>query len=150
MQHSPHCTALVRSFEGLCLKAVPDPKTHSDPWTIGYGHTGPDVHPGLVWTADRAAKQLEADLTATDARVTALLDKAPTTQPQFDALASFAFNLGAGALARSTLLRKHRAGMYADAAAEFGRWVSPGSNVENGLRRRRAAEAALYQSGKPA
>lgn len=137
-------------FEGFCPRAVPDPKTGSDPWTVGFGHTGHEVHPGLVWTRDRALKQLDADLAATDVRVAALIGKAPTTQPQFDALVSFAFNVGAGALARSTLLRKHRLGMYVDAAAEFGRWISSGTPVENGLRRRREAEAALYASGRPA
>ena len=53
---------LIRNFEGLRLKAYPDPGTGGDPWTVGYGHTGKDVTPGLVITNDRADELLAADL----------------------------------------------------------------------------------------
>lgn len=68
------------------------------------------------------------------------------TQGQFDALVSFAFNLGIGALAKSTLLKKHLAGDYAGAAREFAKWKFGGGRVLPGLVKRRAAEVALYLS----
>jgi len=68
------------------------------------------------------------------------------TQGQFDALVSFAFNLGIGALAKSTLLKKHLVGDYAGAAREFAKWKFGGGKVLAGLVKRRAAEARLYRS----
>jgi lysozyme len=66
------------------------------------------------------------------------------SQSQFDAIVSFAFNVGEQALAKSTLLKKHLAGDYAGAAKEFARWTRGGGKVLAGLVKRRAAEAALY------
>jgi GH24 family phage-related lysozyme (muramidase) len=71
---------------------------------------------------------------------------APTSQPQFDALVSFAYNLGATALGRSTLLALNRAGNFTGAAAQFARWNRQGKIALPGLSRRRAAEAALYRT----
>ena len=75
--------------------------------------------------------------------------KVPLTSAQFDALTSFTFNLGAGALAESTLLKKLNARDYAGAQKEFGRWVHAGGEVLAGLVRRRAAEAKLFGSTGP-
>lgn len=144
--------AIIKEFEGSRLRAYPDPKTGGLPWTIGTGHTGPDVHAGTVWTQGQADAALVSDLRTFETAVTALIGSAPTTQNQFDALVSFAFNVGAYGtpnkpkLRESTLLRKHLAGAHAAAAAEFGKWINRGTPVEAGLRRRRAAEAALYLS----
>lgn len=71
------------------------------------------------------------------------------TQPQFDALVSFAFNEGQGKLAGSTLLHLHNAGKFAAAAGEFGKWIYCNHEVEGGLVKRRAAEAHLYLSEAP-
>jgi lysozyme len=68
------------------------------------------------------------------------------TQGQFDALVCFAFNLGIGALMSSTLLKKHKAGDFRGATAEFGRWIHGGGRILKGLVRRRTAEATLYAS----
>ena len=146
MDHSPAARSLVERFEGLCLRATADPKTHGSPWTIGYGHTGRDVHQGLIWDQAKAQAILDLDLTTADAGVMHLVGSARTAQPQFDALVSLAFNVGSGALHGSHLIQLHIAGRYADCAAEFLRWDDPGSNVEAGLLRRRKAEAALYLS----
>lgn len=72
--------------------------------------------------------------------------KVGLTQGQFDATVSFTYNLGAGSLSTSTLLRKLNAGDYAGAADEFLRWNKAGGKVLNGLTRRREAERALFLS----
>jgi lysozyme len=70
----------------------------------------------------------------------------PLTDGQFDALVSFTFNLGAGALQRSTLRRKINRGDHANVPAEFRKWVWAGGRKLEGLVRRREAEAALYSA----
>jgi lysozyme len=142
---------LIKSFEG-CAKpdgqgnfvTYPDPGSGSVPWTIGFGSTGMDIHLGLVWTQDECDQRFDTDATRLSASVNSLLGNKPTTQNQFDALCSFAYNLGAPALHGSTLLKDHLAGNYAGAAFEFGRWNHSNGVVMAGLTRRRAAEAALY------
>lgn len=145
MEHSSAARNLIERFEGKRNDAYPDPATGGEPWTIGVGHVGPEVHEGLHWTDDQVREALDADLARFDAGVTALIGRAPTTQNQFDALVSFAFNLGLGNLGKSTLLSRHRVGDYAGAALEFLKWNRAGGKVLNGLTRRRAAEAALYR-----
>lgn len=135
--------ALIKSFEGLRLDAYPDPGTGGEPWTIGVGHTG-GVKKGDRITEAQADAFLASDLARFEKAVARLAPK--TTQAQFDALVSFAFNLGEGALERSTLLKKHNAGDYAGAKAEFGKWINAAGRPMKGLIRRRAAEADLYGS----
>ena len=141
MTPSPQCTALVKRFEGCKLKAYLCPAKVP---TIGYGATGPDIHLGLVWTQAQADARFDADLALFAAKVERILNGAKTTQAQFDALCSFAYNLGVGNLGTSTLLKKHKAGDYAGAQAEFAKWNRAGGKVLDGLTTRRAAEAALY------
>ena len=141
MQISQRGLDLIRRFEGLELCAYRCP---AGVWTIGYGHTGPDVEPGLTITADRAQELLRADLLRFEEGVAK--SAGDCTQGQHDALVSFAFNLGLGALRSSTLLKKHRAGEHRLAAAEFARWIHAGGRKLPGLVKRRAAEAALYRS----
>lgn len=138
MTPSQRCLDLVRDSEGVKLTAYRD---SGGVWTIGYGHTGPDVRPGLTWTPEQADAALAADMTRAGNGVAKLMR---CTQDQFDALTDFAFNLGLGALGGSTLLRLHNAGHFADAAAEFGRWVHDNGRVLPGLVIRRAREAILY------
>ena len=142
--------ALIKRFEGCArrigrglVEAYPDPGTGGAPWTIGWGATGPGIGPGTVWSQAQCDARLEADLVRYAAEVAETLGGAPTTQAQFDALVSFHYN--SGAIARATLTRKHVAGDYAGAAAEFARWNRAGGRVMRGLVRRRAAEAALYR-----
>ena len=132
---------LIKEFEGCRLKAYPDPATGGKPWTIGYGHTK-GVQPGDVITQAQADAFLREDVAEFERSVNKL---APiTTQSQFDALVSFAFNLGAANLEKSTLLKKHRAGDYAGASQEFVKWNRAAGRVMAGLTRRRLAEAELY------
>ena len=142
--------ALIKRFEGCAklrkdgrVEAYPDPGTGNDPWTIGWGATGPGIGQGTVWTQDQCDARLEADLVRYSAEVAAKLGDAPTTQAQFDALVSFHYNTGA--IGRATLTRKHIAGDFAGAAREFDRWCYAGGRVMRGLARRREAEAALYR-----
>nr|WP_268932916.1 lysozyme [Sphingobium yanoikuyae] len=108
------------------------------------GHTGPDVKPGLTITHERSQALLAADLLRFERAVNRLGGR--MSQGQFDAMVSFAFNCGEGALKSSTLLKKHLAGDYAGAGKEFARWTRGGGKVLPGLVKRRAAEAALYMS----
>ncbi len=117
-------------------------------WTIGYGHTaaaGPPVPAaGMTITAGEADAILARDLSRFEAAVARLVT-VPLSQGEFDALVSFAFNVGEGALGRSTLLKKLNAGDRAGAAAEFGRWNKAGGRVLAGLTRRRAEERAMFE-----
>lgn len=145
---SPACAALVRCFEGCRLVAyLPTP---ADRPTIGWGATfdehGVPIRLGARWTQARADARLAADLAVLAGRIGALLGSVTTTTAQFDALVSFGYNVGLGALARSTLLRLHRVGDHDGAARQFARWTKQGGAVLPGLERRRAAEAALYRS----
>ncbi|MGR2664258.1 lysozyme [Chromobacterium haemolyticum] len=131
---------LIKSFEGLKLVAY---KCPAGIWTIGYGHTGPDVTPGQVITQAQADALLARDLERFEAGVSRLVS-VQLNQNQFDALVSFAYNLGLGALQGSTLLRLLNAGDYAGAAAQFPRWNKASGKELPGLTRRRAAEQALF------
>ena len=134
---------LIKSFESCELAAYPDPGTGGNPWTIGWGHTGPEVTPGLVITQDEADALLAADLESFEAEVEAHLGVEPTGN-QFSALVSFAYNCGVRNLVSSTLLRKLNAGDADGAATEFMRWNKAGGRVLAGLTRRRAAERDLF------
>lgn len=130
---------LIKSFEGCKLTSYLCP---ANVWTIGYGSTGPTVKRGMTITQQEADRLLADDLTRFEHGVERVAPH--TTDNQFDALVSFAFNLGVRALEGSTLLRLHNARDHAGAKAQFGRWNKAGGRVLAGLTRRRAAEAALY------
>ena len=137
--------ALLKSFEGCKLTAYPDPGTGGEPWTIGWGHTG-GVKRGDTCTQAQADAWLLQDLDRFEQAVERLVS-VPLTQNQFDALTSFCYNVGAGALQQSTLLRKLNAGDYEGAQGQFARWNRAGGKEMPGLTRRRAAEAELF--GQP-
>lgn len=143
---------LIKYFEQCRLHAYPDPGTGGDPWTIGWGHTGPGVYPGLLITQERADGLLrEEDLPLFESDVRELVN-ITLAQCEFDALVSFAFNVGsdidsdddAEGLGDSTLLRKLNAGDIASAADQFLVWNRAGGKVLLGLRRRRVAERAMF------
>ena len=142
LSYSDQGLALTEQFEGLQLTAYQDPV---GVWTIGYGHTGNDVQPGLTITQEQASALLLQDVASAVAAVNRLVT-VPLTQNQFDALVDFTFNVGQGNLASSTLLRELNAGNTAGAAAQFLVWVYAGGVQLPGLVKRRQAEAALFQS----
>ena len=150
MKPSKDAIALMHKFEGCRLKAYPDPGSKDGkPVTIGWGTTkdeaGKPIKLGTVWTQERCDARFAADLAVFAERVAKVLGAAPTTQAQFDALVSFAYNVGVEALRTSTLMRLHKEGDYAGAAGQFARWNKNDGKPMAGLTRRRAAEAELYR-----
>ncbi len=139
--------AIIKRNEGCVLHAYPDPATGGDPWTIGYGHTGPEVRPGLEINQAGAEQLLRQDLAKFEAGVLAYLGGAPATDNQFAAMVSLAYNIGLGHFLTSTVLRLHKAGDYQGAADAFAMWNKAGGRVLKGLTRRRAEEAKLYLTG---
>jgi len=138
MKISDNCVSLVKKFEGFEAKAY---KCPAGVWTIGYGHTL-NVRPNDVITEAQATTLLEEELQEYAAKVAKIVPSA--NQNQFDAMVSFAYNLGVNALGTSTLLKKHLAGDYKGAQAEFLRWDKANGKVLAGLTKRRQQESALY------
>jgi lysozyme len=130
---------LIKNFEGVRLKAYKDP---IGIWTIGYGHTEA-VFPGQTITMAEAEQFLKYDLIPTEAHIIRVV-AIPLRQCQFDALASFVFNVDITSFSRSTLLRKLNKGDVAGAAKEFPRWVFAGKQKLAGLVKRRQAERQLF------
>ncbi len=130
--------ALIKEFEGCRLEAYVCP---AGVLTIGVGHTGPDVKPQMMITQSEADQLLAQDVERFEKAVTDLID-VPLKQQEFDALVSFAFNCGAGALGESTLRRRLNAGEEKPKvfAEELPRWNNGGLA---GLVRRREAEVKL-------
>ncbi len=150
MTLTPEGWQLLRRWEGCRLAAYPDPASGGEPWTIGYGHTGPEVVSGLVISQQQAEAWLEANAAEAAAAVDQLLAGCRLTARQRDALVSFCFNVGAGALEGSTLRRRLLAGETATSviAEELPRWCKGEHGPVEGLRLRRADEVAHAQ-GSP-
>lgn len=144
MKTSDHGIAIIKQFEGCKLKAYHCP---ANILTIGYGHTTaaghPEVTEGMTITQDEAVRILASDLVkfeeAVDGMVTVEL-----SQGQFDALVSFAYNCGTGALKKSTLLKKVNAEDWDACPAEFMKYTRGGGKVLPGLVRRRKAEVESF------
>jgi lysozyme len=155
MNPSIECFALIKKWEGLyrlradgLIEAYPDPV---DIWTIGYGSIinldeSRPVRQGDVITEATAIRWLQAEVEEKASRVEQLC-KVPLKQCMFDALVSFAFNVGAenGGLKSSTLLRKLNQGDYEGAAQEFAVWINANGRPLQGLINRRNDEKALFR-----
>lgn len=132
----------LEQHEGLRLTAYQD---GGGIWTIGYGHTN-GVYPGMTCSQEQADAWLAEDLQSVQGTIAETV-KVPLTQSQYDALASFIYNIGGGAFASSTLLRLLNESEYSAAADQFPRWVHDAAgNVEPGLVTRRNDERALFLS----
>jgi lysozyme len=92
-------------------------------WTIGVGHTGPEVHEGLVWTDEQVKEAFHKDIARFEDAVNSA--HAAFEPHQFDALVSFAFNVGTGAFKSSTMLRLINEGKMDEVPAQFDRWHIP-------------------------
>ena len=136
---------LVRRFEGCRLSAYPDPATGGDPWTIGWGSTGPGIVKGVTWTQQQADQRLEQDVGKFVAGVQALLTR-PATGNQLGAMASLAYNIGLRRFGQSTLLRLFNAGNVASAAKQFDVWTLANGKRMQGLVNRRKAERAVFEA----
>lgn len=143
---------LIRHFEGENLSAYKDV---AGIWTIGVGHTGPDVVPGRVITQPESDRIFIYDLQRFEQDVLKLV-KVRIHQHQFDALVSFAFNCGSDidadilpeGLGDSTLLRLLNERAMDAAADEFLKWNKATVNGKKvavpGLTKRRKAERELF------
>lgn len=132
---------LIKRHEGLRLNAYQD---SVGVWTVGYGSTK-GVTEGMTITQEEADARLKTDVIAAEKCVNNCV-AVPLSQNEFDALCSFAFNLGCGALRGSTLLRKLNDSDYDGASAEFKKWDHAGGKVLAGLTKRRADEAELFEA----
>ena len=139
MTPSKDCFDLIKESESCELTAYLDPIGIP---TIGWGHIS-GVKLGDVITQEQADEWLVEDV-GTAARAVTKYVKVSMTQGQFDALVDFTFNLDAGSLYRSTLLRKFHAGRIEDAAGEFDKWIYAKGKVLPGLVTRRAKEKELF------
>jgi len=139
---------LVRHFESCGHAAGPDRYTSyqcpAKVWTIGWGTTR-NVHKGMVWSTAQCDAAFMEDMREFESHVKRLV-KVPLAQWEYDALVSFVYNVGAGALQKSTLLKKVNSKDMQGAALEFHKWNKANGKVLAGLVRRRACEALLFQN----
>lgn len=140
---------LIQNYEGLRTTAYKPLKKESG-WTIGYGHHGPDVKPGMVCTEQWAYEQLKRDLRQVEHQLISALNayEIEVTQGQFDALCSLLFNLSGGIrrLVKFGLWAKLKAGDAEGAAHAFLNINKAGGVEVKGLTLRRRAEARLFLS----
>jgi lysozyme len=143
-QVSQEGVALIKRFEGLETEAYQDV---AGIWTIGYGHTGPEVGPGMTISEAEAEDLLLKDLDRFERGVAEGV-KVPISQTQFDALVSLAYNIGVSAFQRSTALKRLNKGDVEGSAEAITWWNKATVNGKKkpilGLTRRRAAESALF------
>mgnify|MGYP004455441449 FL=1 len=145
MKISEKGLAMIESFEGCLLKAS---NKLDGVWTIGYGQTGryygKRVRRGMTTTKAEAHAWLRDHSIKTYEDAVTQAVKVPLNQNQFDALVSFTYNVGVGALKQSTTLRKLNAGDYTGAADALTMWTKCNGKVLAGLVRRRKEERALF------
>jgi lysozyme len=135
---------LIKKYEGCRLEAYKD---FAGKWTVGYGHTGKDVCDGLRIDEFQAIGLLSGDLLEANAQLNFELGPIKVNENQRAALLSFVFNLGIGALKRSTLFQLIKSNAKpVSVALEFAKWCKSNDVVLPGLVKRRAEETILYLS----
>jgi GH24 family phage-related lysozyme (muramidase) len=149
--------ALLKKWEGLVLHAYDDangrPVNPGDrihgTLTIGYGHTGTGVFPGLIWSQEQAEEALQDDITAVISQVRPLIITR-LNDNQFSALVCFAYNIGLKAFAGSSALQLVKEGQLSSVVPHMSLWDKTTINgvltVSPGLKNRRAAEIALWST----
>lgn len=137
---------VIREFEGFRENAYLDT---GGVWTIGFGTikypNGTKVKKGDTCTCAQAEAWLKNDTAWVDACLDRTI-KVTVNQNQFDALASFVYNVGETAFMKSTMLKVLNAGNFAGTASQFDRWVYDNGKAINGLINRRKKEKALFLS----
>jgi lysozyme len=143
MTHVPSARiiAFMKGYEKCRLTAFKP--TPDDVWTCGWGATS-GVTSSTVWTQEEADARFDSDLAHFAAQVAELIGDTPTTQGQFDAMVSLAYNIGVRAFTNSTVLRKHKAGEHKAASDAFSLWVKQAGKTLAGLVKRRRGEALIY------
>lgn len=136
---------LIKKWEQLRLEAYKP--TKDDVWTIGWGHTK-GVVPGQTITEVQAQKFFDEDVAWVEAFMAKHI-KVGLSQNQYDALASWVFNIGETNAAKSTLVRKLNAKDYEGAARELPRWNKQNGKVLKGLTKRRAEEMEYFLAHHP-
>lgn len=148
MRLSPPGLKTLMIEEGFKNNAYPDPGTGGAPWTIGVGHTGPEVHPGLYWSDEQVMDALKKDVAWAEKAVNDSVTY-NVNQEQFDALVEFAFNIGDGGFRRSTLVKKLNDGNVIGAADEFLKWNIPAILIPRRHRTRAAFLGHLSEVPAP-
>lgn len=132
---------LIKGFENCKLAAYLDTLPNPPIWTIGWGHTGKDVHEGLVWTQAQADDALEHDIISADALLSVY--SPGLSGGLLEAITDFVFNIGIGHYRTSTLCKLVNANALPQVRLELLKWDHSNGAVVAGLLRRRQAEAAL-------
>jgi lysozyme len=147
MKTGPDGIALIKRFEGCKLEAYQDV---IGVWTIGYGSTK-GVVPGMRISQQQAEDMLASRLAYEfEPAINRAIGDAPTTQGQYDAMASLAWNIGPGAFEHHCSVPHHHVeGNYGAAAEAFKLWNKAGGQVLQPLARRRAIEAGVYRAASP-
>lgn len=143
MKTSDKGIQLIKDFEGFSSKPYLCP---ANKWTIGYGWTHGVTKDSKPITETEATKLLADGLSSYETGVLDCVD-VDLQQCEFDALVSFAYNLGIHSLRTSTLLKKLNQGDYEGAADQFLRWSKANGTVLAGLTRRREAEREMFLNG---
>ncbi len=143
MRTSQNGIDLIKFFEAFRAQAYHLDVDPPNVWTVGYGHTH-GVKQGLTVTEPEATALLCQECRRIELAIVPAI-QVPVSQNQFDALVSFAYNLGTGALLGSTLLKRLNAGDYLGAADQFPKWVHGSKgDVLPGLVTRRNRERDLF------
>lgn len=132
--------ALIRDSEGLRLTSY---KCPAGVWTIGHGHTGPDVGPGNKISEETAERLLLKDVAIAEQGVRNLV-RVPLNENQFSALVSFIFNLGETKIRNTTTILVLNKGDYQDFAKRLLLWTKSRGIELSGLVSRRQKEKALF------
>ncbi len=143
MKTSSHGISLIKRYEGFRAEPYFCPAGYL---TIGYGHVIKANEKFESLSEEEAEQILQKDLLIFE-RSVARLVHAPINQYQFDALVSFTYNLGQGALQRSTLRQVINRHEYELAPNEFRKWIYAGGRILKGLIRRRNSEAIMFEAG---
>lgn len=144
---SPKGYAIIKEFEGFRSKAYLDT---GGVWTIGYGTikypNGVSVKKGDSCTESQADKWMQSDCAWVRKTLRTKITSKKLNQNQYDALASFIYNVGETQFGTSTLLSLINRDNFQGAASQFGRWVNDNGKRIQGLVNRRAAEKKLFLS----
>ena len=140
--------AHIQSSEGFHRTAYPDPGTGGAPWTICFGHTGPEVYPGLTVSEEQCWVWFYEDVKVAEDAVRRRVTQ-PMKQGEYDSHVSFVYNVGEDQYRNSTLLRLFNHGNRAASCNQFPRWIYANKQVLNGLRTRRYREQSMCHQPGP-